>query len=101
MRRPAALLALALSLALPACGDGPCQELGERLCSCDPGATKDLCRTRVEDRLKDVDPSSAQEDYCQQRLDACVAPAGAVFCEWLLTESGKDACGLTPANPSP
>ena len=103
MRRPRihALAAVALALSLSACGDGPCQELGERLCGCDPGATSDTCQKRVEDQLKDIDPSSALEDYCQQRLDACNAPAGAEFCEWLLTPDGKDACGLTEANPAP
>jgi hypothetical protein len=41
------------------------------------------------------------EDYCQQRLDACTGgqtAANADFCEYLLTEPGKAACGLTPAN---
>lgn len=99
MRRLLILAALALTLA--ACGDGPCQDLGERLCACEPGTTSDSCKRRVQDQLNDINPSSALEDYCQQRLDACNAPSGAEFCEWLLTEEGKDACGLTPANPAP
>jgi len=100
MRRLLAAPALAaIGLALAACGGGPCQDLGERLCACDPGTNADTCQRRVKAQLKDIDPSSALEDYCQARLDACNAPAGAEFCEWLLTPAGKDACGLSNANP--
>jgi hypothetical protein len=42
------------------------------------------------------------EDRCQRQLDACnqaQADAPATdFCEFLLTQAGKDACGLTPAS---
>jgi hypothetical protein len=90
--RPAALL-VAAALALAGCSDSPCQELGERLCACQPGTTSDSCTTRVEDRLEDEDPG---EGFCEDRLATCNAPEGAVFCEWLLTEDGKVACGLAP-----
>lgn len=104
MRRlPVATVLVALALSA-GCGDGPCQDLGEKLCGCDPGTSSTTCERRVEDRLDEIDPSSALEDYCQARLDACnagAAAAGADFCEFLLTEDGKDACGLTPANPAP
>ena len=94
--RPAALL-VAAALALAGCPDSPCQELGERLCACQPGTTRDTCTTRVEDLLEDQDPG---EGFCEERLTTCNAPEGAVFCEWLLTEGGKANCGLAPEEPA-
>lgn len=91
MRRLAVLALLALAAG---CSTDPCQELGERICACSPGATSDACEAQVESQLEDRSPG---EDFCQARLDACVAPPDAIFCEWLLTADGKDACGLTPA----
>ena len=119
MARPAFIaLALAAALAGAGCGTSACQQLGERLCQCQPGMTKDTCTTQVQDQLNTVGvdtpgfggmlgnvSSSGQpltfNDYCQQRLDACVAPDGVQFCEWILTSAAKDACGLTPVNPAP
>ncbi len=105
MRR---LVPLAAALALAACSKSPCQELGERLCRCQPNISQDTCKTQVQNQLKDLNPPQSLEDYCQQRLDGtgpsdpgCNAPAGADFCEWLLTKDGKDFCGLTPASPAP
>jgi hypothetical protein len=91
MRRLAALALLALAAG---CSTSPCQELGERICACNPGSTTDACQTLTESQLEDHAPS---EEFCQARLDDCNAPADAVFCEWLLTADGKIACGLTPA----
>jgi ABC-type oligopeptide transport system substrate-binding subunit len=120
MPRPSAL-ALAAALALSAaCATSPCQELGEKLCGCQPGTTQDSCRTQVQEQLnalgvgnpgfnglldhvEDGKPVTF-EDYCQARLDQCTSKAteqGAVFCEFLLTEEGKDLCGLTPKFPPP
>lgn len=93
MRRLAAAL---LALTLAGCSTNPCQELGERICRCQPGMSEDSCKTQVENQRESLDSS---EGYCEQRLDACAAPEGASFCEWLLTADGKDACGLSPANP--
>jgi hypothetical protein len=94
--RPLAVAALLVLAA--ACSDSPCQKLGERICRCQAGMTEDSCKTQVDNQLGDLDPG---EDLCQARLDACNAPAGADFCEWLLTEDGKDACGLTAPPPQP
>lgn len=101
MRRLPLAAAAGLAIALSGCGDSACQKLGERVCSCQPGLTSDTCKAEVEKQLKGIDPTRAFEDYCQQRLDACNAPDGVQLCEWLLTKAGKDACGLTPANPAP
>jgi hypothetical protein len=89
MRRAAALL----SLVFLACST-PCEELGNKFCSCFSGTTQDTCQSQVERQVEAANPDGAQEDYCQARLDECHAPAGATFCEWIETADGKIACGL-------
>jgi hypothetical protein len=95
--RAAAVIAL-LALAAAGCSDSPCQELGERICRCQPGATNDGCQSQVESQLDAVD---APEGRCDELLGTCVAPEGGDLCEWLLTAAGKDACGLTPTSAAP
>jgi hypothetical protein len=77
------------------CGTPPCQELGERICMC-TGIGKDSCKTQVSDQLKSADPGDA---VCEQYLATCTSEnassVGAEFCEWLVTEGGKRACGIT------
>jgi hypothetical protein len=90
MRRAAALLSLVL---LAACST-PCEELGDKFCSCYSGTTQDTCENQVQDQVDAANPSGAQEDFCQARLDDCRAPSGAGFCEWINTAAGKEACGL-------
>ncbi|HET8538679.1 MAG TPA: hypothetical protein VFL83_02285 [Anaeromyxobacter sp.] len=116
-RAPALVLVAAVALAA-GCATSPCQELGEKLCKCQPGMTEDGCKTQVQDQLNQIgvgtpgfgplldhieagESAVTFEDYCQERLAACNAPEGVDFCEWLLTAPGKDACGVTPANPAP
>jgi len=89
MRRLVAALALAL---LAGCHTSSCQDLGEKLCAC-TGQSSDVCKTQVEDQLKSVD---LPESRCDEILAQCNAPAGADFCEWLLTEGGQKACGIAP-----
>ncbi len=116
-RRAALALAALATLAAAGCGTSACQTLGERICACSPGMNTDTCKTQVQDQLNQLGVDTAGfngmldhieagkpirfEDYCQQRVDACNAPEGVEFCEWILTPAGKDACGLTPANPAP
>jgi hypothetical protein len=98
MRRTLAHALAALAVALAAgCSKSPCQELGEKLCVC-TGLSTDACKTQVEEQLKKIDPSQAQLDRCDQLLGSCKEPAGAVFCEWLVTADAKVACGVAP-NP--
>jgi hypothetical protein len=121
MPRLALALAAAAALLGSACSKSACQELGEKLCGCQPNASSDTCKTQVQDQLNSLgvdqpglngilDHLAAGEpvsfdDFCQQRLDACVAAQEAAgttnFCQFLLTAPAKDACGLTPANPLP
>lgn len=90
MRR---LLPIALALALASlaagCSESPCQELGERLCTC-TGASSDACEAQVEDQLDDAGLS---DETCEAYLASCNAPTGNL-CEWLLTEDGKRDCGI-------
>lgn len=86
----------ALALALAGCGDSACQELGERICACQPGLGSDACKNLIEDQLGSKDPG---DGYCEARLTTCNAPNGGNLCEWLLTEEGKIACGLAPEPP--
>ncbi len=91
---PIALAALALT----ACS-GPCKELGDRLCQCAPsGTSRDTCQRQVDDALAKQSPSQSQ---CNAWLDSCTPnpPGGAQFCEWLLTDAGKSACGISYPTP--
>jgi hypothetical protein len=117
MLRPAVLAAIALAAA--GCSTPPCQSLGEKLCMCQPNMTADTCKTQVQDQLNSqgvdtpgftgmLDRLSAGqpatfEDYCSATLDACQAAfdlsKAADFCQFLVTETGKNACGLSPQSP--
>ncbi len=90
------LATLALAALLASCSKSPCQELGEKLCSC-TGLSSASCTTQVQDQLKQHGMS---ESTCDAYLATCKADLGVDFCEWLLTESGKEACGIAPA-PAP
>ncbi len=93
------LLAL-LALPLAGCGN-PCQDLGNRICSCSgAGTSADTCRQQITNLLKDNGVTAGDEAFCSSKLDTCqtpAAPADTRFCEWINTEAGKVACGL--ANP--
>ncbi len=103
--RPAALALLAL-LALPLAGCGnPCQDLGNRICSCTGGGTSaDTCRQQITNLLKDAGKTSADEAFCATKLDSCNVPAGSgtdvKFCEWVNTSCGKASCGLSNESPA-
>jgi hypothetical protein len=98
MGRP--LLAAGLVALLAACST-PCRELGDRLCRCAPaGTTRDTCERQVKQELDRLDPSDAQDDLCEAKLDTCEAPDGAEFCEWLETSCGKAQCGLSNEEPA-
>jgi hypothetical protein len=100
MRRAGLALVVLLGLTAAGCST-PCQELGDRLCTCSGGGTNaDTCKQQIGNLLKDAGANSATESFCSAKLDTCHAPsepAGVEFCDWLKTETGKVACGL--ANP--
>jgi hypothetical protein len=103
MRRSPLALALGLALSLGAAGcSTPCQDLGERICQCEPeGQVRNNCKTNVKARVRAAAPSSSEEDYCNSILGTCPDPNGNVeTCAWMLnTCPGKVACGL--ALPAP
>jgi hypothetical protein len=90
MRPLASALALAVALLASGCGDSDCQKLGERLCSC-TGLSGDSCKAQVQGEIDSANPS---ESSCTGFLDSCNPPPDAQLCEWILTCSGKVACGL-------
>jgi hypothetical protein len=99
MRCPLALvLAAAAALAAAGCSTSPCQDLGERICTCS-GLSSDSCKTQVEQELKLINETQADRDRCAKLLDTCEAPQGALFCEWLGTPAGKIDCGLAIPDP--
>ncbi|HET9599266.1 MAG TPA: hypothetical protein VFP65_27070 [Anaeromyxobacteraceae bacterium] len=94
MRTPAAALAALLALALSACGS-PCQDLGDRICDCQPqGTSRDSCRSTVRSTLSANSPNGAQEDTCRHLLDTCKAPDSSNVCDFINSEAGKEACGM-------
>jgi hypothetical protein len=96
MRTRAVALAAALAaLAAAACGS-PCQDLGDRICDCQPqGTSRDSCRSTVKSTLSANNPTGDQQDTCRHLLDTCVAPAGAAnICDFVNSEAGKQACGM-------
>jgi hypothetical protein len=91
MRR---LLLLAAVAALAVGCSKPCQELGDRVCQCQPtGTSKDDCKKQVSNVYNSVGPTNDQDAHCSDLLDSCDSH-GADFCEWLATAAGKAACGL-------
>lgn len=97
-RLSAAILAAMLAAATGGCGKSACQELGERICRCQPGLSTAACQTEVEQQLKTSNPG---QGYCDDKLDTCKAPEGQDLCEYLLTANGKRACGLAEPLPPP
>lgn len=102
-RAPAtAALSLALLLVSGGCST-PCEDLGNRICSCQPaGAERDACERAARAAVTGIDRAdAATQDLCDQRLDTCEAPQGLEFCDWLLTCSGKVSCGLAEVQVCP
>jgi predicted small secreted protein len=95
MHRPLAIAALVAIATLAAGCSNPCQDLGDRICDCNPsGVSTDTCKRQVSNMLDDANPSKDQESVCSDYLDRCDAPRGADFCTWLSSAEGKQACGL-------
>lgn len=91
MRRAVLLLPVLL---LAACSS-PCEDLGNKFCSCYSGTSRDTCEKQVSKTVDQANPSGSEEDFCKAKLDTCHAPSGADFCEWFATAEGKEACGLS------
>lgn len=87
---PAALAALA-----GACY-APCEDLGDRICGCQPaGAFRDACERAVEAEVSAASPTRDEESFCNAMLKTCPNPeSDPRACELMRTEAGKVACGL-------
>ncbi|HUK65669.1 MAG TPA: hypothetical protein VLV17_02490 [Anaeromyxobacteraceae bacterium] len=93
-------------LLFSSCGS-PCQDLGSRICGCQPpGGLQDACNTTVKNQISSgsQQPNSADQAHCQELLSTCVAPSDPLvpgrtidFCYFLQSPQGKCACGLSPA----
>jgi hypothetical protein len=96
--RPLAALALALAAAAgPSSCATPCEDLGRRVCSCQPeGNARDACDRAARSAVTGEDRAdAATQQLCDRKLQTCEqVPAGVGFCEWLRTCEGKVACGL-------
>jgi len=92
-----AALALAATLAVAACGSA-CQDLGSRICSCQPAGTlRDNCNASVKNELGSSygQASGADETTCQKLLTTCPDfVAHPDQCAVLNVASGMTACGL-------
>jgi len=101
-------VAAAGSLAAAGCAS-PCQELGDRICLCQPeGTLRTQCDNDVKNRVGAAGASSAQQSYCSAKLDTCPTPptswttaAPPAVCSLLNTCQGKVNCGLALPQPLP
>jgi hypothetical protein len=98
------LLVLPLLVAtalLGGCGSA-CEDLGDRVCLCQPpGALRENCRRAVEEQLDQGDPKpgETQQDFCEQKLRTCPEPSkDEDMCDRLSTPRGKFDCGLAYCN---
>lgn len=97
MRRLLAVLT-ALPLVLAAACGSPCEDLGDRICRCQPsGASRDACNNAIQDQIGSGNPKpgSSQQDFCEAKLKTCPNPSNDdLACDRMRTEDGKIACGL-------
>jgi hypothetical protein len=104
MRRLHLLLA-ALPLALAAGCGSPCEDLGDRICLCQPpGGLRDVCRNAVKDQIGkgNPKPTGTQQDFCEQTLRTCPNPSNDDrACDTQATSAGKIACGLAYPETAP
>ena len=99
------LLAALAATTLTGAGCGSaCQDLGDRICSCQPaGSVRDSCKSSIRNELGNVvKPGDAQEKICQDALGTC--PDFAAHpdqCRALDTVKGKVDCGMANLPVSP
>jgi hypothetical protein len=99
-----AAVAAAVTLTVAACGSA-CQDLGDRICSCQPaGSARDNCRSSVRNELGSSygKATDADQKKCEALLTTCPDFENhSDQCPVLLTEQGKIACGLAYPPPTP
>ncbi len=93
------LLAAALAASMltgAGCGSA-CQDLGDRICSCQPvGSLRDSCKASIRNELGNVvKPSDADQKVCEQLLRSCPDfEAHPDQCRALDSVDGKVKCGM-------
>lgn len=97
VHRPLALAALSALLAAAGGCSTPCEELGKRVCACQPAGTeRDNCDRNVTQLVKKARTSEQQQDFCDGKLSSCPDPASdSTACDMMNTPAGKDRCGLS------
>ncbi len=101
MRRSAAITLLSSALLALAGCKSPCRELSERLCECVESFQRDSCIRAVAEEENRIEPTDAQLEVCEQRLETCLntddEEEQQAICRRLETEAAeKQACGLAP-----
>lgn len=95
-RSVAAAALVALGLLAQGCAT-PCEDLGQRICTCETSTTsaRDACNRAVRATVMDANAGEAQQESCYQLLKTCPDPGSdPTACEQLKTAAGKRACGL-------
>jgi hypothetical protein len=81
-------LSLALALLGAGCGSA-CQDLANQVCDCQPTRSKqERCERSIDSAFRNDEPSSGEDDRCQEILDS-----GTCTCE-ALAAGNLAACGL-------
>lgn len=95
MRRSTALtLVASVLLSLTGC-KSPCRELSERLCDCVETFQRDTCIRTVATKETEIDVTDTELATCEEKLKSCTIDANdKTTCNILLTDEGKQACGL-------
>ena len=92
------LLAALAATTLTGAGCGSaCQDLGDRICSCQPqGSLRDSCKASIRNELGNVvKPTDADQKVCEQLLGKCPDfEAHPEQCRALDTVEGKQNCGM-------
>ena len=99
MKKTFAAVCAAALLGLTGCGS-PCQDLGDRICDCQPSGTlRDNCKAGVKNQISSGAEQPTEEDQarCQALLETCVdrAEPWREVCNFIQTPEGKVACGLS------
>jgi hypothetical protein len=88
------VLLLSCFLLAAGCRDA-CLSLADQICSCQPDETsKGNCNLQAKSAESTFAVGKADEQFCQQKLDA-----NACNCTALNTPEGRAACGLVITSP--
>ena len=79
------VVALFVFSALVTACDGPCQNLAQKICECEPNQTREQsCLVNVDFATRD--PIANEDELCEQLLETCTCDA--------IDRGDFEACGL-------